>query len=214
MQEQEENIRFDTMPNFGEMFASKANDWETGQEYDSLFDELSDKCRPDRFIGDASDKKKFLLANEMYRELQTKEKHDDNDLIELRDAAIDKLGIHISTKKLYDWLDHYLNPEVYTTMKPYDAERVAQAGEYYMQMRECKDDIQALERLRDNASAFIEKRVAEEKYLSEIRKTEEEKARKEEEKIQQGKDEQRTAFIMLIIVAVVIGIIIIVNANN
>ncbi len=207
MQEQEENIHFDTMPDFGGMFTPKTSDWDNEKVYDSLYEELSDKCRPDRFLGDASDKKKFLLANEMYRELQTKENHNDDELIELRDAAMVKLGIHISTKKLYDWLDHYLNPEVYTTMKPYDADRVAQAGDYFIRMRECRDDIHALEHLRDEVSSFIERRVEEEKQMMEIRQ-------KEEEKIQNKKDDQRTAIIMLIIVAVVIGIALIVEANN
>ena len=211
MQEQEENIQFDNMPNFGEMFSPKVSDWDDEKEYNSLYDELSDKCRPDRFIGDTSDNKTFLLANQLYAELKSKQGCRDNELIELRDRAMSLLGIHISTKKLYSWLEGYLNPQVYTTMEPYDAERVALAGEYYMRMRECKDDIHALEKLRDDAATFIDRKVAEEKAEYKKRQEEESKAKRREE---EEKEEHQEAILVFAILFVMIVVVIIAVASQ
>lgn len=197
MQEQEENIQFDNMPNFRGMLTDKqTNDWDDEKVYDSLYDELLDKCRPDKFIGDTSDNKKFLLANQLYAELRSKQGCSDNELIELRDRAMESLGIHISTKKLYGSLEQYFNPQVYTTMESYDAERVALAGEYYLRLRECRDDIHALENLRDEAAAFIAQRVAEEGAEREKRKKE-----KEEE------DNERLIYMIFILIGFVTVII-------
>lgn len=195
MQEQEDNIQFDNMPNFGKMFSEKATNWDDDKEYDSLYDELCDKCRPDKFI-DESDNKHFVLANQLYGELKSKKGAKDNELIGIRDRAMDSLGIHISTKKLYESLYHYFNPQVYTTLEPYDAERVAQAGEYYIRMRECKDDIHALEKLRSDASTFIAKRVAEETAQYEKQK----KAEEEEYN-------EKLTFIIFILIVFVIAIV-------
>lgn len=202
MQEQEENIQFDNMPNFGSMFATKANNWDDDKVYDSLYDELCDKCRPDRFIGESPDNKMFMMANQLYGELKAKHGCSDNELLEFRDRAIAILGIHISTKKLYEWLEQYLNPNVYVTVEPYDSNRVAMAGDYYMRMRECKNDIHALEKLRDEAHTFIEKRIEEENVLLEKQKEEENKVRTE-------KENQRDALIMLSIMGVIVIIILI-----
>lgn len=208
MQEQEENIQFDNMPNFGEMFSPKLSDWDDEKEYNSLYDELSDKCRPDRFIVDTSDNKTFLLANQLYAELKSKQGCRDNELIEFRDRAMSLLGIHISTKKLYSWLEGYLNPQVYTTMEPYDAERVALAGEYYMRMRECKDDIHALENLRNDAGSFIAKRVSEETAKHE-------KKLEEERKVREAKEAEKEGNIVAIVfVAIVVIVIVIVSTQN
>lgn len=208
MQEQEENIQFDNMPNFVEMFSPKVSDWDDEKEYNSLYDELLEKCRPDKFIGDTSDNKKFLLANQLYAELKSKQGHSDNELIDFRDRAMSLLGIHISTKKLYSWLEEYLNPQVYTTMEPYDAERVALAGEYYMRMRECKDDIHALEKLRDDAAIFIDRKLTEDKIEYEKRQEEEWKAKEIE------KEEKDTIIVFAIIFIVITVIIIIATTQN
>lgn len=210
MQEQEENIQFDNMPNFGEMFSEKATDWDNEKEYDTLYDELSDKCRPDRFIGDSSDNKTFLLANQLYAELKSKQGCSDNELIEFRDRAMALLGISISTKKLYEWLERYLNPKLYTVMEPYDAERVAQAGEYYIRMRECKDDIHALEKIRSDASSFIAKKVAEETSKYEKQLEEEKKVREAKE----AEEEDNIAVIMVAIIVLVIVVFAIVSIQN
>ena len=202
MQEQEENIQFDNMPDFGGMFENKPENWDDDKVYDSLYDELCDKCRPDRFINESPDNKKFIMANQLYSELKNKKGCSDNELIEFRDRAMSLLGIRISTKKLYEWLEHYLNPKVYTTMEPYDSNRVALAGDYYMRMREYKNNIHTLEKLRDEASTFIDKRIEEEKILLEKQKDEENKARTE-------KENQRDALIMVCIMCVLVIIILI-----
>lgn len=211
MQEKEENIQFDNMPNFGDMFSAKTSDWDDDKEYNSLYDELLDKCRPDKFIGDTSDNKKFLVANQLYAELKLKQGCIDNELIEFRDRAMGLLGIHISTKKQYEWLDKYLNPQVYTTIDPYDAERVALAGEYYMRMRECKDDIHALEKLRDDAATFIDRKLTEEKAEYEKRQEEEKIAKQKE---QEEKNNQFTAITFLVLFLAAVVIIIIATSQN
>lgn len=67
-----------------------------------------------------------------------------------------ELGIHISTQKLYDYLDKYLNPKVYSDIQPYDKERVNKANEFYSRMQEVKDDIIALEQIYNDANGFIQ----------------------------------------------------------
>ena len=105
MQEQEENIQFDNMPNFRSMFTTKADNWDDDKVYDSLYDELCDKCHPNHFLdGDAFDQNRFNKANLLYSEILQHNESTEDDLILLRDRAIDELGVTISTKQKSDFL--------------------------------------------------------------------------------------------------------------
>ena len=188
MQEQEENIQFDTMPDFRGMFSKQVNPDSTfdEKEYISLFDELVEKCHPNRFIdGNNFNEDLFEKANKLYAEILRCKDSPDEDLISLRNRAIELLGVRISTKKKYDYLDSFLNPKVYTDVaaEEYDAERVSEAAKWYTILQKTRHDIRALEDLEMEASAFINRRKNE-LSESEIAEREAEIKRKERERLE------------------------------
>ena len=166
-------IRFESMPDFS------SNSPTDDREYYSLFDELEEKCNPDRFMKPFV-QQRFDLANELYAELQKMDKREDNSLKDIRDKAIDGLGIHISTNRLYKYLLEYCDPKIYTAMKPYDKEKVQEAGRLYAMIQEAKEDIHKLEAIENEASLFIKNRKdylekkEQEKEQEQLRKQEEE----------------------------------------
>ena len=189
---QEEDITFDSMPDFGGLFStSKKKEVEDEIVYGSLYEELEKKCHPDNFLGEFFDKKKFDKANILYGELIAKHGLPDSELISLRNNAISELGIHISTKKIYDYLIKYIDPQIYTAIKPYDVNRVSKAGEFYNRLTTDKEDILALEKLEKDADDFINQRK-QELIDAEHKKREEEK-RIEQEKEQKRKKEEEDA---------------------
>ena len=94
----------------------------------------------------------------------------DDELVSLRNRAISKLVIHISTKKLYNKLVDYFSPEIYTSIIPYNEERVSKAGYYYAKILDAKNDILALENIEKEASDFIAKRNYEIELQKDIEK--------------------------------------------
>ena len=156
MGEKEENIQFDSMTdlrwNFGGKYEEKtetAREDAEEREYDSLYEELVDKCNPGKFK--TAGIEIFNTANEIYSGLQQlTDTSDSADLKELRNRAIDKLGIKISAKKVFNKLQTYLDPENYTGRTPYDKDLVSNAGNLYTQLLNNKDDIRALEAIENN----------------------------------------------------------------
>lgn len=156
MGEKEENIQFDSMTdlrwNFGGKYEEKtetAREDAEEREYDSLYEELVDKCNPGKFK--TAGIEIFNTANEIYSGLQQlTDTSDSADLKELRNRAIDKLGIKISAKKVFNRLQTYLDPENYTGRTPYDKDLVSNAGNLYTQLLNNKDDIRALEAIENS----------------------------------------------------------------
>lgn len=156
MGEKEENIQFDSITdlrwNFGGKYEEKtetAREDAEEREYYSLYEELVDKCNPGKFK--TAGIEIFNTANEIYSGLQQlTDTSDSADLKELRNQAIDKLGIKISTKKVFNRLQTYLDPENYTGRTPYDKDLVSNAGNLYTQLLNNKDDIRALEAIENN----------------------------------------------------------------
>lgn len=192
-------IRFESMPDFS------SNSPTEEREYYSLFDELDEKCNPSRFMNPFV-QKRFDLANELYAELQKRNQRDDNSLKDIRDKAIDGLGIHVSTSRLYKYLLEYCDPKIYTAMKPYDKEKVQEAGRLYAMIQEAKDDIHRLEAIGEKAASFIEIReqeIMQKEREESMRLLEEQKKQKEDEE-----DKRRASIILAIVIALVlIGII-------
>ena len=152
----DDGIHFESMP---ELFTHEQNDKVpiAERDYLSLYDELEEKCHPDRYLNPFNPER-FALANELYAELQRRSKRDDNSLIDIREKAIDGLGIHISTRKLYDYLLKYCDPRIYTSMQPYDKARVQEAGRLFAKIQAAKDDIHELEEVWREAETFISTR--------------------------------------------------------
>ena len=172
-----DNIEFEEI-NTGidfEKMASKS-DIDFEKEYDSLYDELLEKCHPNNFILYlTSDKEKFEIANEIYGVLMNNNSLTDDELVSLRNRAISELGIHISTKRLYAKLLNYFNPQIYTSIIPYNEERVSKAGYYYAKILKAKNDILSLEDIEKEADEFIKERRKLEKEKLEKEKLEAQK---------------------------------------
>lgn len=192
-------IRFESMPDFS--YNSPTEE----KEYNSLFDELEDKCNPDRFMNPFI-QERFDLANELYAELLKRVQRDDNSLKEIRDKAINGLGIHISTDRLYKYLLEYCDPKIYTAMKPYNKERVQEAGRLYAMIQDAKDDIYRLEAIEEKATSFIKKRKEELVQINEAELRmlfESQQRQKEEDK---RADKRLGLTILIFVVIVIIGL--------
>lgn len=80
-----DNIEFEEI-NTGidfEKMASKS-DIDFEKEYDSLCEELLDKCNPSIYCYQSFDKEKFDIANDIYNELINNENINEEKLMELR----------------------------------------------------------------------------------------------------------------------------------
>ena len=222
MQKQEENIYFDTMPNFREMFSAQVNTESSfdEKEYNTLYEELVEKCHPNKFIdGDNFDENLFEKANKLYAEILKCKDLPEENIIPLRNQAIELLGVCISTKKKYEYLDRFLNPKVYTDVvaEEYDVERVSEAAKWYTILQKNRNDIRLLEDLEIEAQAFIDRRRNELYIIEQKESVEREEAMKRENqrRIQEEKEESTGVGVVgLIVIAVIIAIIIVVTQAN
>ncbi len=188
-----DNIHFESMPDFGRTKGTEAFE---EKEYDSLYDEIADKCHPNRFLEEDSNRNTFSTANAIYYELTQREGSSDEQLKDLRNRAIHELGIHFSTKKMYDHLSSFFDPRIYTQMEPYPFERVENAKRYYDSLNDNRDDIVALEQLEKEAEPFIKERELEIEIENEKKRKENEEykrilnAQREEEEARKREDER------------------------
>ena len=151
--EKEDNIQFDPMPKWGDMFASNdemsKKEKHVEKEYDSLYDELIDKCDPGKYKDE--EKERYDVANDIYGQLkQGGQLISNHALCYLRNRAIDELGIHISTSKLYNELKSLIDPDNFIKIEPYNKGLVEKAKMVYDQLKANKDDIRALEQLENH----------------------------------------------------------------
>lgn len=148
----DDNIQFEQMPDLDWGKVQKPEPVrEVEKEYYSLYDELLDKCNPIRFKIESVGFERFNIANEIYAQLKSGGSNiPETDLIALRNQAMIELGIHISTKKKFNYLKSFLDPNNYINRQPYDKELVAKAGACYEQLLNHKEDIRSLEALEDD----------------------------------------------------------------
>lgn len=125
------------------------------KQYESLYEELLEKCNPNNFM-QPYDKEKVDTANTIFAELRSNPYATDYELKEVRLKAVQKLGIHISTQRILDYLMKYCDPQRYTDRDPYDAELVFQANALYSQILDNKDDIFELEKIEILARPLID----------------------------------------------------------
>lgn len=148
---EEDDIIFETIPDFGDIKLGDNNmqqSCDDEKEYDSLYDELIDKCNPRKFNIERFGFDKFDEANYIWSELKKeKEYTSEKLLILLRNRAIQKLGVHISTKKKLNELKEYLNPDVYIDDDNYDRELMSKVGKIYEELLLAKNDIILLEEI-------------------------------------------------------------------
>lgn len=149
---EEDNIIFETMPDFRDIKLGGDNiqqTYEDEKEYDSLYDELMDKCNPKNFDIKTFGYEKFNEANLIYSQIRNLKSAPETDLITLRNFAMEKLEIHISTKRKYSELEEYLNPDQYVDREDYDAELVSIVGKIYEELLTARYDIRLLEKIEE-----------------------------------------------------------------
>ena len=211
------------MPDFREMFSKQVNPDSTfdEKEYDSLYDELIEKCHPNRFIsGEHFDERLFEEANRLYAEILKRKDSSEDVLISLRNRAMDVLGVNISTIKKYEYLDSFLNPGVYTNVNTdeYDSERVSEAARWYAILQKNRYDIRALEALEIEASDFIDRRKNELSILEQREAAERKEAlkRENERRIQEEEEKEsaEAGVVMSIVLVIIMVIVIAVSQAN
>lgn len=164
MKDNDDNIQFETMPDWGgitlgnDKFKEKSKpkpQLQPEKEYTSLYEELEDKCNPKNFM-EPFVLERFNIANEIYSQLRSAEDKSDDALIYLRNRCIKELNLSFSTKRIYDRLFSIVNPEVYLKEEVYDAEKVKRAGELYDKLLKKQHDIRALEDLEVEVLEFFD----------------------------------------------------------
>lgn len=128
------------------------------ESYVSLYVELKEKCNPKKYMY-SYDKDKVDIANELYNELLDADEKDEVCMRRIRDKAIRKLNVNISTKKLYKRLLDYCDPQKY--MEPYDFEVVKIVNSYYSLVKERRNNVYELEKLNDE---ILQDRLLKEYY--------------------------------------------------
>ena len=121
--------------------------------YSSLYEELLSKCDFGNF---RDNPEKAKIANHIYARVKFAGGDSLNRLKEIRNEAIDKLGIKISTEKKYNSLMEYFNPIQYK--EPHDEDLVATAIDFEERTKKNADDIRQLEQIEIEAKPFILKR--------------------------------------------------------
>lgn len=113
--EDEEQIIFDKMPNmFGRMLPKQGTTIDGGhttpqKTYSSLFEELCDKCNPERFM-EPYDATLVEAATKMYSDI-LHSKDDAEAQKKLMHKAYTELGVKFDGSKLYHYLMEYLDPK-------------------------------------------------------------------------------------------------------
>ncbi len=197
--EEDENIMFDEMPDmFGRMFIgntnpSKSESVVSHKTYNSLYEELCDKCFPERFM-QPYDAQKVSIATKLYSDV-LQSMNDQDKQNELRQRAYKELGVKFDGTHLYNYLMDYLNPRVY--LNPFTPDKLEIANRYYPSIEENKADYIALESIRSDVQWFIdainEKREAERKEQEEALMNEEQLAMRRFEEDKQWLDDVRNS---------------------
>ena len=110
---------------------------------------MLDKCNPKNFDIKKYGYEKFNEANLIYSQIRNLKSAPETDLITLRNFAMEKLEIHISTKRKYSALEEYLNPDQYVDREDYDAELVSIVGKIYEELLTARYDIRLLEEIEE-----------------------------------------------------------------
>lgn len=113
--------------------------------YYSIYEELLDKCDPANFMAEY-DHDRIVIANDIYTKTNAAYRFDDGTLKELRKRAMTELDITFSTEVIYEELTKMLDPSKYT-----GTEKFNDANDLYRQVINNADNIEELERIKDDA---------------------------------------------------------------
>ena len=190
----EEDIQFDEMQKpdmFGKMFAGNLK--RQDKTYDSLYDELKDKCDPKQLV--KSGKHDLVpIATELFKSI-IQNKDNQCALDDLRRQASAALGVKFDGTKLYNYLMEYLDPNLYQEkhlLKKYDF-----VMKYYPLVEASKDDYVALEKIQTDVKDFIENEIREKKAQEPARQAQEARHAQEEARVQKETKTERIIIILL-----------------
>lgn len=169
--------------------------------YNSLYEELLEKCNPACFL-EQYNKRKVELANIIY--LQVLENKNNYEILKsLRSKATKELDIKFATIDLYNLLINACNPQNYTG-KNYNFKKLEQANELYDQILKYADDIEALERIYVEACGMTD--LTKFKHQSNSFKNEKDKIK--EKNIEYNRNRAKREFSFLIILfAIIFGLL-------
>ncbi len=187
--------------------------------YNSLYDELLEKCNPANFY-EPYDSKRVELANEIYSKV-LQNPHDEVTLKKLRLRAINELDIKFSTLALFDKLIEICHPRNFGPGHYYDPEKLAKANRIYSEILENADDVVVLEQCEENAQDIIqviaERREKELKEEEKRKKAEEKKNAEKQEKLNRKKELEDSkdnfkmsilsSFLMLVLLCVIANLV-------
>ena len=125
---------------------------EQHETYASLYEELLDKCYPERFM-EPYDAKMVSAATKIYKDI-LKSKDDEELQKSLMHKAYIELGVKFDGSKIYSYLMEYLNPHLY--LEPFEPDKLEIANEYYPSIEENKWDYIALENIQAEVQWFID----------------------------------------------------------
>ena len=123
----------------------------SNEDYDTLYETLIAECNPLEFMN-PYDAEKVKIANEIYSQLSSNADNIPN-LIELRNDAINKLGIKLSAKTIFDKLSSAFNPSQFMG-ENYDAKYLEIANDVYKQILANENDIIKLEGIAKQCGVF------------------------------------------------------------
>jgi hypothetical protein len=153
---------------------------EREKEYNSLYEELQDKCNPDNFLPpNEYDRKKAIIANEICLQLKGV-RGDIEKQKQLRHQAIIELDIRFNSHKLRDKLKEYANPQKYRLTEKFEL-----ATELYDNVLKNGNNVEALE----NVQLLIESELLH-KTIVEIEEQEKQKKQKKQEEQRIWHEEQ------------------------
>ena len=177
------------------------------QVYQSLLEELQEKCKPNLFYNDPE---KFKVSNEIYAVLRDPHSDIERNSSEqrmLRKRAEEELGVVFDTTRLRSLLERELNPDQFIGAENYDKELVQVAYELNEKLKKCKT-VSELEELGEavrNSKVWehkvkmrerekkIRERIieAQRKRMEEWMKRDMEEKRKREEEEKKREEEKR-----------------------
>lgn len=139
------NSMWGAMPHLDKPSGKKKRPKPVEGYYDSIADEILEKCDPRLFLKDY-DFDKVRVANEIC--VAARNINDNREARQLRKRAQTELGVKFSTRALFDELTDWLYPELYVGKANFDY-----ANELYNQVLMNADNVDALEEIKDKVLA-------------------------------------------------------------
>lgn len=130
--------------------------------YTTLFAELKEKCNPANFM-DPYDAEKVEISNNIFSKLNSNATNI-LALIQLRNLAINKLGLSFSAKEIYEKLSEAYNPHKFVG-ENYDADKLHVANQIYSRIQSSQNNIIELEKIAHECGiVFVKSEITNDAY--------------------------------------------------